>query len=134
MYHNLFNVLMYHVDQFENKPISMKCPKIFKKIITIFNYHFNICFNLIVRWFKQYLNSLWPIMHCHINLLIQIHDSMSRLLGCTPSSLICECTHLVWVLFICGLQIKIIQFVLDPYAIEKYCTSYMTKINKSITS
>jgi hypothetical protein len=74
-------------------------------------------------------------MHCHINLLIQIHDSMSRLLGCTPSSLICECTYLVWVLFICGLQIKIIQFILDPYAIAKYCTSYMKnkiKINNII--
>jgi hypothetical protein len=27
-----------------------------------------------------------------------------------------------------------IQFILDPYAITTYCTSYMTKIDKSITS
>jgi len=27
-----------------------------------------------------------------------------------------------------------IQFILDPYASITYCTSYMTKINKSITS
>jgi hypothetical protein len=27
-----------------------------------------------------------------------------------------------------------IQFILNPYVIGTYCTSYMTKINKSITS
>jgi hypothetical protein len=27
-----------------------------------------------------------------------------------------------------------IQFILDPYATTTYCTSYTTKINKSITS
>jgi hypothetical protein len=27
-----------------------------------------------------------------------------------------------------------IQFILDPYVATPYCTSYMTKINKSITS
>ncbi len=27
-----------------------------------------------------------------------------------------------------------IQFILDPYVTTTYCTSYMTKINKSITS
>jgi hypothetical protein len=27
-----------------------------------------------------------------------------------------------------------IQFVLDPYATTSYCTSYMTKIDESITS
>jgi len=36
-------------------------------------------------------------------------------------------------LLICGLYIDI-QFVLNPYAIATYCTSYMTKIDKSITS
>jgi beta-galactosidase beta subunit len=41
--------------------------------------------------------------------------------------------HLIYVLFICGLYIDI-QFVLDPYATATYSTSYMTKINKSLTS
>jgi hypothetical protein len=26
-----------------------------------------------------------------------------------------------------------IQFILDPYATATYCTSYMTKVDKSIT-
>ena len=26
-----------------------------------------------------------------------------------------------------------IQFILDPYAVATYCTSYMTKVDKSMT-